>query len=184
VGRAGRHFAGRTDRQTGNFVTELGKQPRRGVVVAQAGQFAGRLDRHAVGPHDQAVPGFAGGLAFEHQGLDPGGGEHDRPHAAGVAFFDAAGQRALGPGRQPARTWGAGAAEDARREDQLVLGRKRMAGRRDFGGDDRRGERAAAQRGVLRRDRLRPHRLVCQVDAVDRAHGGWLLILRGDGFSA
>ena len=68
-----------------------------------------RFEGHAVLVDVQPVPDVGPGHAFDDQGLDPEAGEHLGRGAAGVAFLDAAGQRALGPGRKPPGVGGRGA---------------------------------------------------------------------------
>ena len=105
--RCGRsHLARRADADARDLIAELGELAGHGVVVAQTGKLVGRLDAEPVATHDQPMPLAVAGLPFQHDRLDAERGQGDGGHAAGVALLDAAGKRALGPDRQPARNTG------------------------------------------------------------------------------
>ena len=149
AGRRTPHFAGRPNADAGDLVAKPFELACHGLVVAQPGQRVGLLDLDPVAIHDQPVEMPAAGFPSITSARMPSAA---KAKAAMPPEFDSLivpVSGLLAPAdRRPAH--GApGPGEDPRRQDQLVLRRQRMAGRRHFVRDERTGQAASRQPGVL-----------------------------------
>ena len=94
---------------------------------------------------------------------------------AGVGLLDAAGQRRLAADGDAGAGGGAGAGDDARGEDQLVVGAQGMDHGIDFVGHHGGGQPPAPHLGVLLRYFLVLDCPRCHVHAQDFCHFAYLL---------
>ena len=137
VGAAHLHFAGRADGDDADLVTEPLVEGLDHGEIALADNLGLFLDGDAAGIDVQAVPfAVVSRFAFDDQGLDAQFGQHLRRGAAGIRFFDGAGQRAFGTDREAAGVGCLGAGKQARGKNQFVVLAQRMTGGFDFSGDD------------------------------------------------